>query len=143
MYSTISFTTVAAVWGATIATIALIWNIIRDARDRGMIKVGAMIGKMYPDHTDREYLVITMINVGRRPVTVKGWGGMKRRDAKGLPGLVVTPRGLPRVLKEGEDHMEFTDDLSILSPEIRKIYVWDAAAGLIVRVCTEWERGRE
>ena len=125
-----------AVWGAILSTVAITWNIIRDARDKGSLKVEAMIGKMVPDHTDRDYLIITITNIGRRPVLVKGWGGMKKKNVKGARGLFVVPRGLPRMLKEGEYHTEFTDDLSILSPDLEKIYVWDSAG-------KEWKVSRK
>jgi len=68
-----------ALWGAILSTIAITWNIFRDVNDKGKLKIDAMIGKMVPDHTDKDYLVITITNIGRRPVLVKGWGGIKKR----------------------------------------------------------------
>jgi len=115
-----------AIWGAIVSSIAITWNVLRDIRDKGRLKIDAMIGKMVPDHTDRDYLVITITNIGCRPVLVKGWGGMKKKSTKGARGLFIVPRDLPRMLKEGEYHIEFTEDLSILSPELEKIYVWDS-----------------
>ena len=125
-----------AVWGAIVSTIALTWNIIRDRLDRGALRVEAMIGRMVPDHTDKDYLVVTITNVGRRPVLVKGWGGMKKRHVKGKRGILIVPRGLPRMLEEGEYHLEFTEDLSMLSSDIQKIYVWDSAG-------REWKVSRK
>jgi len=61
---------------------------------------------------------------------------MKKKSVKGARGIFIAPRGLPRMLKEGEYHMEFTVDLSILSPELQKIYVWDSAG-------KEWKVSRK
>lgn len=121
-----------ALWGAILSTIAITWNIFRDANDKGKLKIEAMIGKMVPDHTDKDYLVITITNIGRRPVLVKSRGGMKKKNVKGARGMYIIPHGLPRMLKEGEYHMEFTEDLSIISPELEKIHVWDSTG-------KEWE----
>ena len=119
-------TKLLAIWGAIFSTVAIAWNIVRDVNDRGRLKIDAMIGKMFPDHTDKNYLVITITNIGRRPILVKGWGGMKKKAVKGARGIFIVPQGLPRMLKEGEYHTEFTEDLTILSPELEKIYVWDS-----------------
>lgn len=119
-------TTFLAVWGALVSTVALTWNVIRDFRDKGALKFDAMIGKIYPDHTDRDYLVINITNIGRRPVLVKGLGAMKNKKVPTPRGLLLAPRGLPKMLKEGEYHMEFTHDFRFLADEIDKIYVWDS-----------------
>ena len=88
-----------ALWGAILSTIAITWNIFRDVNDKGKLKIDAMIGKMVPDHTDKDYLVITITNIGRRPVLVKGWGGMKKKNVKGARGMYIIPHGLPRMLR--------------------------------------------
>lgn len=119
-------TTFLAVWGALLSTVALTWHVIRDFRDKGALKLDAMIGKMYPDHTDRDYLVINITNVGRRPVLVKGLGAMKNKKAPTPRGLLLAPRGLPKMLKEGKYHLEFTHDFRFLADEIEKIYGWDS-----------------
>jgi hypothetical protein len=116
-----------AVWGAILSTIALGWNVLRDSRDRGRLKIDAMIGKMHPDHTDRDYLVITVTNVGKRPLLVKGWGGMKRKGASEPRGILIVPRGLPRMLKESEYHIEWTPDLTVLDEDTERIYAWDSS----------------
>lgn len=116
-----------AVWGAILSTIALIWNFIRDSGDRGQLKIDAMIGKMHPDHTDRDYLVITLTNVGKRPLLLKGWGAMKRKGTRAPRGLLIVPEGLPRMLKESEYHIEWTPELKILDEDTERIYAWDSS----------------
>jgi len=119
-------TTFLAAWGAILATAALTWNVVQDIGGRANLQVSAFIGKMYPDHADKDYLVITMVNVGRRPITLQSWGGMKKKD---IPkrGIFVPARGLPRMLKESESHNEYIDDLSILDDDLETLHVIDSA----------------
>ena len=93
-----NITNFLALWGAIFSTIAMTWNIIRDVNDKGKLKIDAMIGKIVPDHTDKDYLALTITNIGRRHVLVKGWGAMKKKNVKGAHGLYIIPRGLPRML---------------------------------------------
>lgn len=65
-------TEILAIYGTIVSTVALMWNIFRDSLDRPKVKLEAMIGQIYPDHTDRDYLFLTITNVGRRPVLIKG-----------------------------------------------------------------------
>jgi hypothetical protein len=116
-----------AFYGTIVSTAALVWNIIRDSRDRSRVKLEAMIGKLYPDHTDRDYLVLTMTNVGRRPVQIKGWYGLRKRRSDDERGLIVVTQGLPRILNEAESHHEFCIDLTLLNKDLQKLYVSDSA----------------
>lgn len=84
-----------AVWGAIVSTIALTWNIIRDIRDKGKLKLNAFIGKMFPDPKDKDYLVVTIANVGRRPIFVKHLGGETKRKLS-IPTLFLSRGTCPR-----------------------------------------------
>jgi ABC-type antimicrobial peptide transport system permease subunit len=121
-----------AIWGAIVSTAAMTWNIVRDIRDKGKLKIDVVIGKeilidnagkIMQGHTDEKQLVISITNVGRRPVLVKGWGGMLKNNQ----GFFVPSRKLPQMLKEGEYLLDYTSDLSILSQNLKTIYVWDSA----------------
>jgi hypothetical protein len=116
-----------AFWGAIVSTVVGAWNIFKASQDRRKLKLSAFIGKMYPDHTDRDYLVLSMANVGRRPILVNGWGGEKKKNAEGKKEIFIKPCGLPRMLKEGEDHIEYAHDLSFLNDELETIHVWDSS----------------
>lgn len=116
-----------AFYGAIVSTAALVWNILRDSRDRSRVKLQAMIGKIYPDHTDRDYLILTMTNVGRRPVQIKGWYGLRKKSSDGERGIMVFTQGLPRILNEAESHNEFCTDLTILNKDLKTLYVSDSA----------------
>lgn len=81
-------------------------------------------------------LFVSITNVGRRPVMVKGWGAIKKNHAPGKRGIFIVPIGLPRMLKEGEYHNEWTPELSFISDDLEKIYVWDS-------VGREWKISRK
>jgi hypothetical protein len=116
-----------AFYGTIVSTAALVWNILRDSRDRPKIKLEAMIGKLYPDHTERDYLVLTMTNIGRRPVQIKGWYGLRKKRKTDERGILVVTQGLPRILNEAESHHEFCTSLSILNDDLQTLYVSDSA----------------
>ena len=125
-------TTWLAICGTIMGAVALGWNISRDLRDRAKLVVDAFIGKRVPmgessrvDALHDEF-IMTVTNVGRRSIWVTGWGAVRRKGTEGPPGRYVVPGALPRVLGEGEYVMEHTTDLSILSPEIARVFAWDS-----------------
>jgi hypothetical protein len=120
-------TQLLALLGTILSTVALTWNILRDIKDRARLKLVAMIGKIYPDHTDRPYFFITMTNIGRRPIMVKGWGCyFRKHPSDNMSAKMMIAKGLPRMLKEGEYHIEYTEDFSILESNVIEIHVWDS-----------------
>ncbi len=86
-----------------------------------------MIGKMYPDHTDRTYLVITITNVGKRPILVKGIYGMLDETVGERRGLLFKVNGLPTMLKESEYFIHPSHDLECVNDSLQRIYVMDSA----------------
>jgi hypothetical protein len=117
-------TTLLSFYGAILSTVLVLWNI----KDRARLKLDAMIGKMHPDRTNRDYLFITMTNIGRRPILVKGWGSIRKRKSPHdkLTVSMPLPQKLPRMLKECEYHIESTVNFSVLDSDVIKIYVWDS-----------------
>jgi hypothetical protein len=128
-----------ATWGAVTATVAIVWNLVRDLKDSGKLRVDAMVGKMHPDPTKRSYLVITITNVGRRPVMLKGLYTLRRqpwsRDLfkyrlvkyrRFAPCGVLLLKEGPRMLKEGEYHTELVEDFSFLDRQIGAIAAYDS-----------------
>ena len=81
---------------------------------------------MVPDHTDRDYLFITITNVGKRPILIKSWC-LKRKGDGQKPYLFVVTRGLPRMLPEGEYHMEWTHETQQLTSDVTGMFVVDSA----------------
>lgn len=137
----VTLTQLLAVYGATLSSIALGWNLYRDLVDRGKLKVSAAIqrlvvsedGKTYgvkhnlPVHgaSDRVFVVISAVNVGRRPIKIKGWGGKWYKPRNGRNSFVIIPAGMPKMLNEGEDHTEMTDEMLPNLANVKTLFMWD------------------
>jgi hypothetical protein len=140
-----SLTEFLAAWGAILATLGFGWNLYRDLLDRASLQVSATVrriafsttgqpfavGHDVPvDATRQLFVVMTVVNVGRRPVMWKGWGGKYRKRENNRDGFVVIPEHLPKMLQEGEMHSEVTTLDAGLSPvhaNVRKLYMWDSS----------------
>ena len=104
-----------------------IWNIRKDKRDKGDFRLTGLIGKMVPDPTDKYYLTISVTNVGRRPVLLKGWS-FKGKNLQGEEKQYLGPReGLPKIIQEQENYVLHTGGPETFSVEYERIYVFDAA----------------
>jgi hypothetical protein len=122
----ITFTQFIAFWGAIISSLALGWNILRRLQDRKKLKLEANIGTMLPGDPSKIYFYITMTNIGRRPVFVTGWGADLKKEKKEKRAVFIKAHDLPKLLKDGEAHMEYIEDLSIFSRNIKNVKVWDS-----------------
>jgi hypothetical protein len=139
-------TTILAVYGALLASVMFGWNLFRDLGDRARLKLSANIRKLTVDtdgrffaaspdlevqpSTDQLYVLLTVVNVGRRPIQWEGWGGKYREPVNGKMGFTITGRALPRMLNERESHREFTEleaDLRPANDNVKKLYMWDAS----------------
>ena len=125
------WTILIATYGALVSTAALTWNIIGHLRDRGRLSVTAFIGKMIPNAVDRDYFVIAMTNIGRRPLMVKGIGGYFRGKPSGggKNAFLLIPHNLPKMLNPTEYHVECTDDFRCLDKNVKRIFVFDTVGG--------------
>jgi len=123
-----NLTPLLALWGSIISTIALTWNVIRGLQDRRKLKVEAYIGYFLPGDTQKKYFYVVMTNIGRRPILVSRYGALlkKKKGEKGNPATLIIARNLPKMLKEGEYHIEFTEDLSLFSRNIKNIFAGDS-----------------
>lgn len=78
--------------------------------------------------TEQLYVVMDVVNVGRRPVMWQGWGGKYHKPEDGKTGFTIVPHHLPRMLNEGETHNEFTElqeDLSPANENVKTLFMWD------------------
>lgn len=124
----ITITELLATLAVCLSTLAITWNILRDINDKGKLQLKVMIGKLLPDHADKEYLIVTITNIGRRPLLVQQWAAEEKKKVKGKRRVsYFVPYSLPRMLREGEYCIERTEDLSILSSNLKRIFVWDSA----------------
>jgi hypothetical protein len=132
-----------AAWGAILSTFGLGWTFYRDLLDRAKLQLSANVrriarstdGKYYAvaprltvQATEKLFVVMSVVNVGRRPVMWHGWGGKYyKREDEGTAFFIVG-RNLPKMLQEGESHNEMTeleDNLKPASDNVRRLYVWD------------------
>src|SRR5437764_12787823 len=113
-----------ALWGALLSTFAMGWNLYRDWLDRAKLQLSAQVrrlsmsedGQMFAvkhdipvPATEQLYIMTTVVNVGRRPVVWKGWGGRYHKKQNEKSGFTIIGRNLPKMLQEGESHSEFSE----------------------------------
>ncbi|MBU0460636.1 MAG: hypothetical protein KJ771_07565 [Nanoarchaeota archaeon] len=96
-------TTLVAVYGAFLSTIAIGWNIYNNLQDKPKIKVSAKFGFM--SDNEKIFLFIKAINKGRRPITLSSVG--LRSGNEDL--LNIKTISLPYELKESTSHLEWFD----------------------------------
>lgn len=140
-----NLTTFLATWGALLATLGLGWNLYRDLLDRAKLQVTVKVrriargldGKYFAvapnlpvEASENLFVVMSVVNVGRRPVMWEGWGGKyHNREPEGT-SFIIVGQNLPKMLHEGESHNEMTlleDNLKPASDNVKKIYMWDPA----------------
>jgi len=126
--NTLDLTLILALWGTIFSTVAITWNVVRDLLDRKKIKVEAGIGFILAEDTTTKVFYLTMTNISRRPLYITGWGVYrKRREGKrGKKGLCIPSPDLPKMLKEGDYNIVYTEDLSIFSYKLIRVHVWDS-----------------
>jgi len=78
-FTTFTISDYAAWWGAIIATLALIWNIIVAIRSGARVKIRATPNmKVYPEQPvteDNTYISVTAVNHGTSPTTITHFCG--------------------------------------------------------------------
>jgi len=89
-----SLTKFLATWGAILGTFGLGWSLYRDLLDRVKLQISATVRRIgiSPDGryyaiapnvrlaaSEKLFVVMTVVNVGRRPVLWEGWGGDHQR----------------------------------------------------------------
>lgn len=115
----------------------------RDLRDKARLKIKIRIrrlvqspdGKWYqmrpdlPVHgaTEKLYVVVSVTNIGRRPIKWEGWGGDYHKPVSGKPSFQIIPTNLPVMLNEGDSCEDLTDDLEAAGNNVKRLYVYDAS----------------
>jgi hypothetical protein len=136
-----SLTTILAIYAAIVSSIALGWQVYREFSDRVRIKITVSLIRLTPGGDGRQFslfppneiagadaqVLIKITNAGRRPVTLHGWGGEWKTPENGKSKFTVISQGLPRVVEGHQSHREFTPDLSVISPNIKTLFVWDSS----------------
>lgn len=140
---TTDMTLVLAAYGAILSSVIFGWNLLRDLSDRAKLKLELSIrkitkvtdGKFYAalpsmalePVTEHLYLVLSVVNVGRRPMLWEGWGGKYFEPVNGDTGFTILGQNLPKMLNEREGHREFTELDHGLMPNLKTLFMWDAS----------------
>jgi len=135
-------TRVLAIWGAFLSSVGLGWNLYRDLIDRARLKPEAYVRRIVqaggsgwyaarPDlelegASEKVFVVMNVINRGRRQIVWQGWGGKHHKRPGLKEGFVIIPRNLPKLLRDGETHSDFTDALISRIEDVKELFVWDA-----------------
>jgi len=138
----IGVTDVLAIYGATLASIGLGWNLYRDLHDRPQVKLDARIrrlgigedGRLFAANpnlpvantSDNVFVCISIVNEGRRPVLITTWGGQWLKPVAGKQNFLIYARGLPKMLTENQEHHEWTDELTPRVEHLKSLAVWDS-----------------
>lgn len=132
--------------GAILSSITAGWTLYRDLRDRAKVKLSADLRRIAPggegkllsvrpdlniEGASRDlYIVVTAVNVGRRPKRWEGLGGYYYRPVNGKKGFTITTRGLPKLLGEMEAHTELAEFTGqFANGNVRRLQIWDGAGG--------------
>ena len=138
-----SLTTFLATYAAILSRIGLSWNLYRELYCRARVKISISLMRIATGADGRQFavtpqshsenasanlhVVVKMTNVGRRPVLLQGWGGEWKIPERGKDNFAVISQGLPKMLNGHESHQEFTSDLSVVSPNIKALFVLDSS----------------
>lgn len=135
----LGMTELLAFWGAIISTIALVWNIIRGALDRRKLSVAGYVGNILPSEEPRKIVFyVVMANTGRRPIVITNYGiipKLKKGESQHTRTLII-PKGLPKLLNEGQYHIEYTGNVDFEGREIKGVYALDSSG-------KEWKAKRK
>lgn len=130
----------------TRGTFGLGWTLYRDLLDRPKLEISASVKRLVfgPDGSPKVavspnvhieasqqlYVMMNVVNVGRRPIVWQGWGCVyHKREAHGT-GFGMLTTYLPKKLGDGESHSEFTElesDLRPASDNVKRMFIWTAS----------------
>ena len=127
-----AITTVLAVWGAVLATVALIWNILRDRKDKAVVEVSGAYGFTVGIQPSLDTFSVDAVNLGRRPVQIVEVAYETDQMPPGTRAILNTsPRlvkgHIPAMLREGEALSLIIARDSLPSGRLRALYVKDVA----------------
>lgn len=139
----LSLTSLLATYGAIVSSVTLGWTLYRDLRDRAKLKVQVRVrrigvgptgagfavspGLAVDGASQQLYLVIRVVNFGRRQMLWEGWGGKYTKPSHGKTSFFIVGEALPKMLQERESHAEKTTLEEGFLENIETFYVWDAS----------------
>ena len=120
-----SLTLISSVYGVVVSTTVAIVQIINHVTDTGRIEITAWIGRIAGDPQERDQIVTTITNVGRRPVMVMGYGGKSRKEGGAQESWLFVWRTLPKMLSEGEYTVELSHETNVVE-DLTDLLAWDS-----------------
>jgi len=114
-------TSVLAIYGAALSTLAILLEITRYVKDRPKVVVEADHHELYTTQKGAHKLGIKMTNIGRRPVTVEACGFRIDTESE-ENSLSVLDRTLPNRLDEGESRTAYADPAEVQASRI--LFAW-------------------
>jgi len=122
----VNFTTVLAVYGAVLSTVAIVMNVAKYIKDRAHVVVEAGEHVLMSSKVATHKLGIKVINKGRRPITIEGCGFKLDADS-GENLLSVLDPNLPKPLGEGESLTTYADPSQVQARNV--LFAWARDAG--------------
>ena len=110
-----------------VSGIALGWTMYRDLADRGRLRVSCHIGKIAQlgvGIVEDNLLFWTATNVGRQPVIVASYGGVRAKSPRTWQVLTQKLDPLPKTLRPGEV-FSGCSPIAELQPDITELWVFD------------------
>ena len=119
--------TILTIWGAVLSSFLLGWAIYRDLSNKGKIKINIFIGNIIerPPKPENKIpqLCYFIVNSGRQPIIVTGFGAVKRDNKV----YWTIPHILPKTLEPGGFITEYTSDIKkFLNTNVKYLYVSDS-----------------
>ncbi len=115
---------IAAWWGAIVATIVLVWNVLRFVRLKGRLKVEAIYRVDSRQPHLPPVIGVHVTNVGSKPVMVQGVAVQRKKGFD--PSHYFFPCDIPKMLARGKSFEEVLDRTGWLPLNTKRIYVWDS-----------------
>ncbi len=124
-----------AVYGALVGTASLAWNIYREVSNRGGLRIVVGIGNLHvsgpsfgiePEPFQRDQLMFTVTNVGRRAIFLTQIGGGHSNGDYFMTPTPANEGGLPKRLEPGESFNDASIGAAMLDkPELQFLGAWD------------------
>jgi hypothetical protein len=112
-----------AVYGAGLATLVFLWDIVKYNRDKTKLRVEANLHALVGPKSEIK-IGIDMINDGRRPLTIVASGFKLDTDAPNV--ATAYDINLPIELNEGQKHTSFVNPNSVDITKVRYAWARDA-----------------
>jgi hypothetical protein len=114
----------AAWWGAIIGTVALGWNILRNFRPKGRVKVEGIYQVADKSPLLRPVFAVRVTNIGSRPILFQGIAIQLKKGSK--PSHHFFPCESPMMLARGMFFLQVIDRTGWLPTGAEKLYAWDS-----------------